>query len=524
MIRKRSLSHILTCDEDIAEAFFSLFTESSCYKPDFLLRPNAPKSVFDTNLNAKDRMEEYIKWIDSEDQSGTVLSPKPLTNTKNSQTNNEIKQTEKPSQYKKTVKKNNGRSPLLCFFNIKAKKNTLLSKDIVEALASITKPTSGCHLINIGPSPLPKHFVNTLLQTEPDTKVGNLPQFPAPDYYHFDYTNNSNMINDDEATKNQIICAAVEIMISIPTIDTSMNKLKEKMSTDASNHIQKSTPHHYDRFYTKLIQQRKINTNKTFFIINARQINSNSDFLSPSFTYFQKHPFNSDANFPVIWMSTYFDICFPNIFLHYYRGKGECNQVKRKIQTFGCSSNEKNAEHTKEHYFLKLELLESNLNVIIENQCKLSDKDRFCCVLALTLVIAIDSYEWLSKSLESFGFGDNISELFEDLSCVWKSLIRKKNEVIGLGLTPTSADDNGSVSRQALLQLLKHLEKIIRSNYGHLLEDKRVLDFGVSDIDDEVGAFVTRATDKKRLQSQFNGQTAKKQRKCNDVKPLQQES
>ena len=466
--------------------------------PDFFLRPDAPDSVHDSSLKANERMTKYIQWITDEEDSGTILSPKPT----NKSASTEAK-SNGASQPKQSQRKNNTRSALTCLFNIKAKKNTIISRGIVDPMDSIVKLLPGYRLINVGPSPLPPQFITTLLKIEQDTKVGSLPHFPSPNYY-------PDKSND---TEKEVTCAAIEIMIAQPanssmkpstptnsSVESSSPTTvdgKSVESTETESKVEKTkfsmsdTIHHNDRLYAELIQMKKKHKEKTFYIVNLKDFNTNISFLLPSRSH-QKRSLSDDSSFPVIWMSSYFDVCFPRLYSHYNRGKGESINTRNKILSRS-SPDDKN-----DYYDCKFELLESNLSAIIENGCHLSQADQFCSILALTLVIALDASNWSAQTLEKNDVCDDFGELFEDLGTFWKSIMKNRDEDIGLGLSydPISSEISGS--RKALLQLLSFLEQNIQSTYGHLLEDNQTVDFGGSDDVEEISFSAATGTEKKR--------------------------
>lgn len=179
-----------------------------------------------------------------------------------------------------------------------------------------------------------------------------------------------------------------------------------------------------------------------------------------------------ETHFSVVWLSSYFDTCYPRIYAHCIRGKGESMKVRSQTVL----SNGMSIEDIGDYYYYKFELLESNLGEIIENRRHLSQAKQLCNILAFTLVVTLDAAVWEKQTLETNDVCGNFSELLEDLGTFWKSILKNRDEDICLGLT----NAEGCASRRSLVELLNYLEQKIQSSYGHLLEHKQKIDFGGS--------------------------------------------
>lgn len=459
LVRKRCLGNILTCDEETAKAFFCSISEPNKLDkesgvPDVLLRPNHPKSVLDVNLTYRTRMENYIKWILEEEQSGTVLSP-PVKTDSSSQS----------GQVKK--------SRLTCLLNIKAKKGMLLSKGIVEPVTSIIECVPPSRIVKVGPSVLPPQFMTTFLHVESDTKIGCLPHFPAGE-----------MVNNQS-----VVCAAVEIMMSTPmesnvktfAKNSSSQKVEEGCSTSTKPNITHEnsdgrSSHRGQKencYLAQLVQTKKNNPGKTFYSWFTRNHkNGGKDDCADA----EKTPH-------VVWLCSYFDHCFPRIQAHYTFGKGEGELVRTKMmprqQQQPDQSSPTNIKDGIDRFQCQFELLESNFNNIVKNRTRMPMEHTFCELLALTVILAYDDVSWMSSMkeyLEDDDHADNFGDMIEDLGTLWKSMVKNQDEDVGLGLRAWTNAEKAE-SRRTLLSLLSHLEDTILSRYSGLFPNILSLDF-----------------------------------------------
>jgi len=453
-MRKRNLKTLLCDNEGMAKIFFDMFASETNFitsdeendekakTPVFCLRTNAPNFIQDKAKNANEKMASYIDWIMNEEDSGTILSPN----------------------------RNKSDNSLACFFTIKASKDHSLSSDIIEPISSIMKVLPEFKIMHVGPSPLPPKFMTTLLHIDSEAKVGCLPLFSSP---HSSQSCNKNVTN----TKKDAICAAIEIMVgsNVKPDTQSTRTTNGTTSTDQSPIL---NIYHKERIYAELIQLKRRNIEKTFYVANVREIEKNMNAILP--LSFQKQKTLPDGDrFPIIWMSSYFDICFPRVYEHFRFGKGETLAIRNKVNP----PKKTSSPCTKGSVFFdyKIDLLESTLSAIIENRCHLSLADQLCYVLAFTMVITFDSISWMTQSCEANEVFDSFGEMFDDLGTFWKSILKNRDEDIGLGISSENVCHNGdeSGSRKALLQLLLFMQGKIQRSYGHLLEENQFIDFGV---------------------------------------------
>lgn len=461
LVRKRSLKYIVTEDEEIAKAFFFMFEggeskslqageKNANHIPDYILRPNAPSSVHNESRQFKDRLKDYLKWISEESDSGTILS----------QANSSKKQAS---------------SPLTCLFYIKGNKDTLLSAGVVEPIKSVLKVISKCKVLSIGPSRLPPKFMTTYLNVESDSKIGCLPHFPSPLLL-------DNIYESKAPTKHEVMCAAIEIVVSTPSGDLPTMTDAPSIGMEISQVTPSYNISHRERLQSKLIRLKKICKNRTFFLVDTNDFaqkcseKDNEKLLQES----------SETNIEFIWLSNYFDHCFPRIQEHCLAGRDEGKDLKSRLLLDASGQNDSKRKIESAH--CKFELLESNLDCLITNTRKLSRSEQLCEVLALTLVIAFGDHSWVEVLGQIDSGDENYVEFFEDLATFWRS--KNQEDDIGLGLSKELdvegvGDEIKSVfsrsrlqdSKQALQNLLHLLQKKIQSSYKNILQADQKLDF-----------------------------------------------